>query len=146
MAIRKQLEKRQLYPVRTFAEEFKRKKVNEIESGNTKVSEICKAYSVSAVAVYKWIYKYSNMKKTERTIVESKSDTRRIEDLKLQVARLEQAIGQKQIKIDFLEKVIDIAEETYQVDIKKKLSIKQSDGFGNTGKKYNTPSTGFIKP
>ena len=146
MAIRKQLEKRQLHPVRTFAEEFKRKKVHEIQSGIIKVSEICKAYSVSSVAVYKWIYKYSNMKKAERTIVESKSDTRMIEDLKLQVAHLEQAIGQKQIKIDFLEKVIDIAEETYQVDIKKKLFIKPSDGFGNTEKKHNIPSTGFIKP
>lgn len=135
MANRKQLQKTQIRPVRNFAEEFKLKKVNEIQSGITKVSEICKAYSVSAVAVYKWIYKYSNMKKAERTIVESKSDTRRIEDLKLQIARLEQSIGQKQIKIDFLEKVIDIAEETYQVDIKKKLFATPSGGSGNTGKR-----------
>ena len=75
------------------------------------------------------------MKKNERTIVESKSDTRKIEDLKLQIARLEQSIGQKQIKIDFLEKMIDIAEETYKVDIKKKLLRTPSGGFGNIGKK-----------
>jgi transposase len=135
MANRKQLQLMQVRPVRNFAEEFKRKKVNEIQIGITKVSEICKAYSVSAVAVYKWIYKYSDMKKNERTIVESKSDTRKIEDLKLQIARLEQSIGQKQIKIDFLEKMIDIAEETYKVDIKKKLLTTPSGGFGNIGKK-----------
>lgn len=135
MANRKQFQKTPIHPVRFFAEEFKRKKVNEIQTGITKVSEICKAYNVSSVSVYKWIYKYSDMKKTERTIVESKSDTRRIEDLKLQIARLEQLIGQKQIKIDFLEKVIDIAEETYKVDIKKKLSTRPFGGFGNTGNK-----------
>lgn len=110
---------------RTFSEEFKRKKVQEIESKITKVSEICKAYKVSGTAVYKWIYLYSTkMKKKEKLIVEAESDTRKITELKQKIAELERALGQKQIQLDFKEKMIEIAEETYQVDIKKKFGGK----------------------
>lgn len=108
---------------RTFSEEFKRKKVQEIEGKISKVSEICKEYQVSSPAVYKWIYLYSTkMKKKERLIVEAQSDTRKIAALKQQVAELERALGQKQIQLDFKEKMIEIAEETYQIDIKKNLA------------------------
>ncbi|MEX1135408.1 MAG: transposase [Balneolales bacterium] len=110
---------------RTFSEDFKRKKVQEIERKITRVSEICKAYQVSTTAVYKWIHLYStSMKKQERLIVESESDTRKISELKQQIAELERALGQKQIQLDFKEKMIEIAEETYQIDIKKKFGGK----------------------
>ena len=58
--------------------------------------------------------------------------------LQEQIKELERALGQKQIKIDFLEKQIEIAEETYQVDIKKKLNSKRSTGTGSTGKNTDT--------
>lgn len=112
----------ELKAVRTFSEEFKRRKVQEIEAGITKVSEISKAYNVSANAVYKWVYKFSkSMKKKERLIVESESDTQKINALKKRIADLERALGQKQIQLDFKEKMIELAEEIYQVDIKKKF-------------------------
>lgn len=112
----------ELKAVRTFSEEFKRRKVQEIETGITKVSEISKAYSVSRAAVYKWIFIYSkSMKKKERLIVEAESDTQKINTLKKRIAELERALGQKQIQLDFKEKMIELAEETYQVDIKKKF-------------------------
>ena len=114
----------ELKRVRTFSEDFKKKKVQEITARLTRVSEVCKEYQVSGSAVYKWIYRYSNMKKKEKIIVESQSDTKRIEALKVQIAELERTLGQKQIQIEFLSKMIDIAEESYQVDIKKKFGGK----------------------
>lgn len=118
---------------RTFSEEFRRKKVEEIERRLASVSEISREYKVTRSAVYKWIHKYSRqMKKKEKLIVESESDTRKISDLKRKIAELERLVGQKQIQIDFMAKVIDIAEETYQVDIKKKFGGKESSGSGNT--------------
>ena len=114
----------ELKRVRTFSEDFKKKKVQEITARLTRVSEVCKEYQVSGAAVYKWIYRYSNMKKKEKLIVESQSDTKRIEALKVQIAELERTLGQKQIQIEFLSKMIDIAEESYQVDIKKKFGGK----------------------
>lgn len=124
---------------RYFGESFKRKKVSEIERNLTRVSEVCREYQVSAAAVYKWIYKYGYMrKKGVKQVIEAKSDTRKLLQLQDQVKELERALGQKQIKIDFLEKQIEIAEETYQVDIKKKLNSKHSTGTGSTGKNTDT--------
>jgi len=115
----------ELRRIRTFSEDFKQKKVQEITARLTRVSEVSKEYQVTPAAVYKWIYRYSGMKKKEKLIVESESDTRKMEALKLKIAELERSLGQKQIQIEFLSKMIDIAEESYQVDIKKKFGGKQ---------------------
>lgn len=120
---------------RNFSESFKIKKVREIETGVTKISELCKAYEVSGTAVYKWINKYGIMKnKKERLVIESESDTQELLALKKKVAELERTVGQKQLLIDFKDKMIDIAEEMYGVDIKKKLSDKLSNTSGSKEK------------
>lgn len=121
---------------RHFSKNFKKEKVKEIEQGRSRVIDICRQYEVSNVAVYKWINKFGSDKdKPERIIVESKSDTKKLLELKKKVAELERTIGQKQILIDFNEKMIDLAEEHYQVDIKKKFSGKQSNTSGKTEKR-----------
>lgn len=124
---------------RKFSDSFKIQKVREIETGKTKVSEICKQYEVSSVNVYRWLNKFGSMQDNkERLIIETESDTKQLLALKKKVAELERIIGQKQVLIDFKDKMIDIAEETYGIDIKKKLSTLQSDTSGNTEK--NTDS------
>lgn len=121
---------------RTFSESFKIKKVREIETGITKVPDICRAYEVSIAAVYYWINKYGIMKdKKERLVIESESDTRELLALKKKVAELERIVGQKQILLDFKDKMIEIAEEMYGVDIKKKLSEQLSNTTGLKEKK-----------
>ena len=121
---------------RRFSENFKNSKVREIERGYTKVSEICKQYEVSAVSVYRWLDKHSTMKgKKERLIVESMSDTRELLELKKKVAELERIIGQKQVLLDFKDKMIEIAEQTYGVEIKKKFSTPQLNTSGKTENK-----------
>ncbi len=118
---------------RRFSDSFKLQKVREIETGQTKISEICSQYQVSHTAVRKWINKFGIMKdKQERLIVETKSDTRLLLELKQRIAELERIVGQKQIQIDFRDKMIDLAEEEYGVDIKKKYSLKPSSTSGNT--------------
>ncbi len=137
MATIEQFEKatRRERQLRYFEESFKRKKVSEIERNVTSVAEICKTYQVSSGAVYKWIYKYSLMRKRkERQVVEAKSDTRKILHLQEKIKDLERAVGLKQIKIDFLEKMIDLAEGEYRVDIKKKFYSRPSNGSGSTAK------------
>ena len=117
---------------RYFSENFKKEKVKEIEIGLLKVSDICKQYEVTSTNVYRWISKFGSMKhKQERIIVESQSDTKELLELKKRVAELERIIGQKQILLDFKDKMIEIAEETYHVDIKKKFSTKPSDTTGS---------------
>lgn len=124
---------------RRFSDNFKIQKVREIETGKTKVSEVCKLYEVTATNVYKWLHKFGSMKnRQERTIVENDSDTKQLLELKKKVAELERIIGQKQILIDFKDKMIEIAEQTYGVDIKKKFSTGVSNTSGS--KEKNTPS------
>ena len=60
--------------------------------------------------------------------MESKSDTTKILALQKKIAELERLVGQKQVQLDFQEKMIEIAEETYQVDIKKN-SVQNIDLF-----------------
>ena len=40
------------------------------------------------------------------------------------IAELERTLGQKQILIEFKDKMIELAEETYKVDIKKKFGTR----------------------
>lgn len=109
---------------RHFSEELKRKLVKEIDEKKTTVFQISKAHEVSSTAVYKWIELYSHNEKPTRTIVESKSETTKILALQKKVAELERLVGQKQVMLDFKDKMIELAEETYQVDIKKKIGTK----------------------
>lgn len=121
---------------RRFSESFKVKKVREIETGVTKVSEICKEYEVSSTAIYHWLAKYGIMRdKKERLVIEAESDTQAIALLRKKVAELEQLVGQKQIQLEFKEKMIEIAEEMYGVDIKKKLSGPPFSTTATTEKK-----------
>lgn len=125
---------------RYFSDDFKKKRVHELEQNLVSVSDICKTYQVSRTSVYRWIYKYSVMaKKQTKQVVEAKSDTRKIQLLEQRIEELERLVGQKQIMIEFQDKMIEIAEQRYDVSIKKKFGSQPSGGFGTTeGKNTNT--------
>jgi transposase-like protein len=75
---------------RVFSEEFKRKKVREIEQQLTTIAQVSRQYEVREDSVGKWMVKYGqNYIKGVRTIVESQSDTEKIAALKAQVAELQ---------------------------------------------------------
>lgn len=113
--------------MRRFSDNFKQKKVREIESRTSSIGEISRQYEVSTNNIYRWIGKFGSMKnKKDRLIVESESDTKQLLELKKKVAELERLVGQKQIQLEFTNKMIELAEETYGVDIKKKFSAKPS--------------------
>lgn len=120
---------------RYFSEDFKKKKVRELERKITSIPDICRTYSVSRTSVYRWIYKYSVMaKKQVKQVVEAKSDTQRIKALEARIKELERIVGQKQLLLEFQDKMIEIAEVDYDVDIKKKIGSKLSFGTTSTGK------------
>lgn len=121
---------------RHFSADFKMQKVREIELKQTTVAQVGKAYQVRKSSVYLWIEKYSKTyKKGVRLIVEMESDTKKLLELKAKIAELERIIGQKQLTIDFQAKMIDIAEEEFGIDIKKKSETRQSSISGNTENK-----------
>ena len=120
---------------RFFSEGFKKGKVREIERNISSVADICKTYSVSRTSIYKWIYKYSVMaKKQVRQVIEAKSDTQKIKALEERIKELERIVGQKQLLLEFKDKMIEIAETTYNVDIKKKVGSGLWSGTTSIGK------------
>ena len=125
---------------RYFSESFKRQKVKEIERNLVRVSEICKEYEVSHTTVYNWIYKYSgHRKRGVRQVIEPMSDTRKLKEMKKEIAELQRLIGQKQVQLEFQDNLIEMAEQMYGVDIKKKLGSQLSIGSGSTEENTNEP-------
>ena len=120
---------------RRFSENFRREKVRELEIGLVKTSDLCKQYQVSEMSVRRWIAKFGSMKeKKERLIVESQSDVIQLLALKKKIAELERVVGQKQLLIDFQQKMIELAENEYRIDIKKKFSGEPSSTTGKAEK------------
>ena len=114
---------------RVYSEEFKRQLVSEFESGKFSVPQLEKLHKVSNATIYNWIYKYSTFNKQGFRVVEMKeSSTSKLKVLEQKIKDLERAVGQKQIKIDYLEKMMDIAKEELNIDIKKNYNTSQSSG------------------
>lgn len=106
---------------RIFSPELKLDLVKKIEQGDLRVLDVSRTYGVSNTAVYKWLRKYSDLYKTHtRVIVEHKSISTKNKELQEQIKKLEQALGQKQMRIDYLEKVVEFATERSGEDIEKK--------------------------
>lgn len=120
---------------RYFSESFKKQRVKEIERNMRTVSQVSREFEVSPAAVYKWVYKYSTYrKKGIKQIIEPMSDAKKIKELEDRVRELERMVGQKQIQLEFSEKVVEIASEMVGYDIKKKHGPEVSSGSGGTGK------------
>ena len=121
---------------RVYTEEFKRSIVKEFESGKTSVLQLEKLYGVHNVSIYHWIYKFSKFNEKGYRIIEMKeSSEHKIRDLEKKIKELQCMVGMKQIKIDYLEKMIDLAQEEYKIEIKKNSGTPPS---GTSGKKANS--------
>lgn len=114
---------------RSFSEEFKRSIVSDFESGKFSVQQLSQLHNICDRVLYRWIYKFSTFNKKGYRIVEMKeSSETRLKELQQRIQDLEQIVGQKQIKIDYLEKMIEIAKDDFQIDIKKNFSTLHSNG------------------
>lgn len=121
---------------RIFSEELKRKIVKEFESGQFSVLQLSKLHRVHFQTIYNWIYKYSsNNEKTIRIVEMKDSSSQKLKELETKVQELERAVGQKQLYIDYMEKMMEIAKDDLGIDIKKNYSTPQSAGLEKTKKR-----------
>lgn len=105
---------------RYFSEEFRKAKVAEIVNQQITVKEISDLYGVSRSAVYKWLYRYSpHHSRGTNQVIEMESESLRRRTLQERVAELERIVGRKQLQIDYLEKVLNLASEELGYDLKK---------------------------
>ena len=125
---------------RYFSEQFKREKVKELVEKRLTIKQLCQLYNVSKVAVYKWLYKYSPHHQQKTTlVVQMESEAHKTQQLLQRIAELERAVGQKQLEIDFLNKLLELGSEELGFDLKKNYSARHSNGSVIIDQQPNTP-------
>jgi transposase len=115
---------------RIFSATFKEQKVKEIEKGLLSITQASKLYKVSCQSIYKWLYKYSTKyEKGVVQVVQMESEAKKTEELLKRVSELEQVVGQKQLEIDYLNKLLELSSLEFKVDIKKNFDTRPSTVF-----------------
>lgn len=114
---------------RFFTEEIRKQVVRDIEKGKCSVTQACRELQVSHTTIYRWLYKYSLYLQKERIlVVENKSEAYRSNELQKRIMELEAALGRKQMEIDLLNKVIELAGQEQKIDLKKNILNRLSNG------------------
>ncbi|WP_410004652.1 transposase [Aequorivita nionensis] len=127
---------RSIRKTRKYSIEFKKRIVADFENGKFSVLQLEKLHGVSEQSIYRWIYKFSTFSEKGFRIVEMKdSSNKKMKELEARVKELERTVGRKQIMIDYLEKMMEIAKDELDIDIKKNFGTPQSTGSGKTNKK-----------
>jgi transposase len=117
---------------RIFDEALKRSIVERFDAKLLTIKEICELYEVTRTSVYKWIDRYSKSRKSGTIqVVQMESDVYKLKALNQHVATLEQVVGRKQMEIDYLEKLLEIASQELGIDLKKKFDSPPWTGSVN---------------
>jgi transposase-like protein len=110
--------------IRRYSEEFKRQLVKEYEDGKYSVCQLEALHGISNASIYSWIYKFSTFNEKGYRIVEHKSSSKKkLSELETKIKELEAALGRKQIMIDYLETMMEVAKDELNVDIKKTSAL-----------------------
>lgn len=130
------MSKKYLQQRRQFSPTLRKQIVGLIESGKLSVAAASREYMVSTTSIYKWIHRYSTYnKKGNVLVVDKDSQTEKLKQMQQRIAELEQAVGHKQMQIDYYEKFIDLASEEVGQDLKKKYDSAASSGSSKTKKR-----------
>lgn len=117
---------------RIFSEEIRKQTVRDIELGKCTILQASRELQVSNRSIYLWVYKYSLYLQKERVlVVENKSESYRSKELEKRISELEAALGRKQMEIDLLNKILDLASQEQNIDIKKNILNRLSNGSGS---------------
>ena len=127
---------KQIRKQRKYSEDFKKSLVDSFEKGEFSVPQLEKIYGIRNALIYNWVYKFSKFNEKGCRIVEMEnSNQNKLKQLTSKVKELEQIVGQKQIAIEYLEKMIELAKTDLNIDIKKNYSLLPSVGSDLTKKK-----------
>ena len=121
---------------RRYSDTFKKQIVSDFESGKYSVLQLERLHGVKNCSIYSWIYKFSTFNEKGYRVVEMEdSTTNKVKHLESKIKELEAALGRKQIMVDYLETMIDVAKEDLNIDIKKNYATPQSRNSNLKSKK-----------
>lgn len=120
---------------RKYSTEFKQQIVSDYESGKFSVSQLEKLHKISNPAIYRWIYKFSTFNEKGFRVVEMKNSSQdKVKELEKRIKDLEATVGRKQIQVDYLEKIVELAKSELNIDVKKNYGTQQLPGSDKTKK------------
>lgn len=118
---------------RIFSESLKKQIIKELVNKRITIKQITREHQVSETAVYKWLYKYSPVHHQKCTlVVQMESEEQQKQHLQQRLSELERIVGQKQMEIDFLNKLLEVGSKELGFDLKKSFSFPPSNGTGTT--------------
>ena len=115
-----------------YPEEFKWKVVQEVLSGKFTKEEARKVYGIrSNCAILYWMRQFSGIEDYRlggNPIYQSESmhNMKEISKNEKRIKELEEALERERKRADLWQKMVDIAEEQLNIDIRKKFGAKQS--------------------
>lgn len=117
-------------PGRKFTRDmaFIRAVVREYETSDLSLGQLAMKYGLGTTQVQKWIAKFSSEIREETFLpAMTEEQQNELDRLKKQNEELLKRLELANLKITGLEMMIDIAEEEYRLDIRKKAGTKQSE-------------------
>lgn len=121
---------------RIFSEEIKKKVVKDLRGKRIIIKALMNEHQISHQTVYNWLYKYSPYHEQKCTLVVQMKSEKKNSELRQRMAELERIAGQKQLEIDFLNKLLEIGSGEPGFDLKKKFSPPPLNNTGSA--KENT--------
>lgn len=119
---------------RIFSESLKKQIVKDLVNKRLTIRQVVIEHQVSRGSVYRWLYEYSPEHNRKCTlVVQMKSEEQMKYELQQRLAELERIVGQKQLEIDFLNKLLEVGSKELGFDLKKSFSSPPSSGTGTTG-------------
>ena len=116
-----------------YSEDFKWQVVQEVLSGKLSKAEANRLYGIrSKSAILYWMRQYSgitNYRESSKTLSskESMKNQQEIIDLKEKLQKFQDNLKRERNKSALYEKMLEIAEEEYGINIRKKYGAKQSN-------------------
>ena len=105
---------------------------NKIEK-RISIKQLCDLWQISRVTAYKWLYKYSPHHSSGiKMVVQMESEEHKTKQLLQKIAELERTVGQKQLCIDYLEKLIEVSGKELEIDLKKNFNERPLNGSAKT--------------
>jgi len=114
-----------------YSESFKQSVVEEIESGKSSISECRRKYGIKGAAtVANWLRKMGKNQLLGKVVrVEKPEERDKIKKLEAEKRALEKALAKTQVEVLALESLVEVADEEYGLELKKKYGQKLQGGL-----------------
>jgi transposase len=110
---------------RSFSLEFKRQVIEELLSGESRVTQLCRRYNISTSLLYHWKKQYSRGKYNNEPIAEGA--------LKDRIEKLERLVGRLTLENEFLKKGLQHSISQSQRNGKSSFHSGTSSGLSDGG-------------